>query len=470
MNRSPVFDSIIYNPQNKMDINNNQFSEREKDVVKLLLQGKSNKQIALELGISNRTVEFHLSNIYAKLGVNSRSEAILKLTENGMRESTGDFQVKSTVDNGGDSTENGVKSTLRRIPVKKLYIIIGGLSATILIAAMIILKLSAQSLESKPTMPIDQVTELSPVTNIPTSTEALSTPLETIQPTSVVISSHTVNGYTAAIESYYIDSSHVIFQVRITGGDVIFGNKYFYGRFSGIDMFDENGNLINSSAGMGPAIDPALIQFEFRPVTLFTGDHLKGHFAFDINNAPEYDKILARFRFDFDLPIYPEARFYPKQTVTANGLEMLLDSVTVTPTFTQVYLCFQPPSYAPWTIGSQTVLQIGEQEASLYNSNLLFSSSTGGDRRAGSEPYWVPPIKNGSCVKVGFQAGSDVPISLTLTIPKLENLMPYLDINSFFQLPTLYPGLSEKQAYYKYLEEQGSIYKGPWVFTVELKQ
>ncbi|PKN94783.1 MAG: hypothetical protein CVU44_02960 [Chloroflexi bacterium HGW-Chloroflexi-6] len=50
-----------------MNIDSDQFSEREKDVAKLLLQGKANKKIALELGISGRTVEFHLSNIYAKL-------------------------------------------------------------------------------------------------------------------------------------------------------------------------------------------------------------------------------------------------------------------------------------------------------------------------------------------------------------------------------------------------------------------
>lgn len=54
-------------------------SKREKEVVGLLLQGKSNKQIALALGISNSTVEFHLKNVYAKLQVNSRAEAILKL-------------------------------------------------------------------------------------------------------------------------------------------------------------------------------------------------------------------------------------------------------------------------------------------------------------------------------------------------------------------------------------------------------
>lgn len=54
-------------------------SKREKEVVDLLLQGKSNKQIALALGIAKSTVEFHLRNVYTKLQVSSRTEAILKL-------------------------------------------------------------------------------------------------------------------------------------------------------------------------------------------------------------------------------------------------------------------------------------------------------------------------------------------------------------------------------------------------------
>lgn len=57
----------------------NKLSSREQEVVKLLLEGKSNKLIALSLGISERTVEFHLKNIYAKLQVSSRVELILKL-------------------------------------------------------------------------------------------------------------------------------------------------------------------------------------------------------------------------------------------------------------------------------------------------------------------------------------------------------------------------------------------------------
>jgi len=41
-------------------------SNREENVVRLLLQGKSNKLIASALRISESTVEFHLKNIYAR--------------------------------------------------------------------------------------------------------------------------------------------------------------------------------------------------------------------------------------------------------------------------------------------------------------------------------------------------------------------------------------------------------------------
>lgn len=54
-------------------------SNRERDVVQLLLEGKSNKQIAYALNISVSTVEFHLKNIYGKYQVNSRTELILLL-------------------------------------------------------------------------------------------------------------------------------------------------------------------------------------------------------------------------------------------------------------------------------------------------------------------------------------------------------------------------------------------------------
>lgn len=54
-----------------------ELSEREHEVVDLLVRGQTNKDIAQALFLSVRTVEAHLRSIYAKLGVRSRTEAVL---------------------------------------------------------------------------------------------------------------------------------------------------------------------------------------------------------------------------------------------------------------------------------------------------------------------------------------------------------------------------------------------------------
>ena len=84
---------------------NVRLSKRETEVMELLLEGESNKQIAGSLDISIRTVEFHLKNIYAKFQVTSRIELILKLGN-----ATGKFNIEklgySTVEGKGEKAEN----------------------------------------------------------------------------------------------------------------------------------------------------------------------------------------------------------------------------------------------------------------------------------------------------------------------------------------------------------------------------
>lgn len=58
-------------------------SEREREVLILLAQGLSNKEIAQSLYLSVRTVEGHLAKIYDKLGVHSRTEAALYAVRRG---------------------------------------------------------------------------------------------------------------------------------------------------------------------------------------------------------------------------------------------------------------------------------------------------------------------------------------------------------------------------------------------------
>jgi DNA-binding NarL/FixJ family response regulator len=59
-------------------------TERERDVLACLARGLSNQAIATELGMAERTARTHVSNILAKLGLTSRTQAALFAVEHGL--------------------------------------------------------------------------------------------------------------------------------------------------------------------------------------------------------------------------------------------------------------------------------------------------------------------------------------------------------------------------------------------------
>ncbi|MDP9311352.1 MAG: response regulator transcription factor [Chloroflexota bacterium] len=59
-------------------------TDRELEVLRLAARGLTNKQIGHDLDISDRTVQNHLANIYAKLGVASRTEAVTAGLQRGL--------------------------------------------------------------------------------------------------------------------------------------------------------------------------------------------------------------------------------------------------------------------------------------------------------------------------------------------------------------------------------------------------
>lgn len=59
-------------------------TEREVEVLRLAAGGAGNDAIALELGVSARTVQSHLSNVFAKLGVGSRTQAVIAALRQGL--------------------------------------------------------------------------------------------------------------------------------------------------------------------------------------------------------------------------------------------------------------------------------------------------------------------------------------------------------------------------------------------------
>ena len=62
---------------------------REQDVLSELTKGKSNREIASSLFVTEKTVKTHISNIFAKLKVQDRTQAALYAVKHGLTESSG---------------------------------------------------------------------------------------------------------------------------------------------------------------------------------------------------------------------------------------------------------------------------------------------------------------------------------------------------------------------------------------------
>jgi len=135
-----------------MYIDNSQFSEREKEVIGLLLQGKSNKQIALALEISASTVEYHLRNVYKKLQVNSRTEAVLRLGKSIGDDTSGELRESVVEINSEPADNDGKPISTRRLLMNKLYLVFGGLLTTTLAVVLILINIPAQNAEVAPTV------------------------------------------------------------------------------------------------------------------------------------------------------------------------------------------------------------------------------------------------------------------------------------------------------------------------------
>jgi len=62
----------------------NPLSRRERQVLYLIVEGKTNKEIALNLNIAEQTVKNHIDNLYQKIGVHKRVQAVVWAIRNGL--------------------------------------------------------------------------------------------------------------------------------------------------------------------------------------------------------------------------------------------------------------------------------------------------------------------------------------------------------------------------------------------------
>jgi DNA-binding NarL/FixJ family response regulator len=73
--------SGVADAQTELDL-----TPRETEILRALAEGRSNKQMAQEFWLSAQTIKYHLTHIYRKLGVNSRTEAVRQAYEHGLIE------------------------------------------------------------------------------------------------------------------------------------------------------------------------------------------------------------------------------------------------------------------------------------------------------------------------------------------------------------------------------------------------
>lgn len=76
MTLSPEATQVLANSIAQPQIQGEQLTDRERDVLKCMVDGLNNNEIANTLVVSLGTVKFHISNIFHKLGVDSRVEAV----------------------------------------------------------------------------------------------------------------------------------------------------------------------------------------------------------------------------------------------------------------------------------------------------------------------------------------------------------------------------------------------------------
>jgi DNA-binding NarL/FixJ family response regulator len=71
-------------PERRAATRLDQLTDREREVLALIAQGRANKRIALELGISEKTVKNHVGHVLAKLGVTDRTQAAVLAVQEGL--------------------------------------------------------------------------------------------------------------------------------------------------------------------------------------------------------------------------------------------------------------------------------------------------------------------------------------------------------------------------------------------------
>lgn len=310
----------------------------------------------------------------------------------------------------------------------------------------------------------------------------------------------TVGDLKATLVWAYADANRVGMEIHFEG----WKENYFLGGFS---LKDDNGVEMNMGYGSLASVDdPATHMVELIPDPAYMQNSpVSLHLTFPVfemqgQNQPT---AIASFSFDLILPVYQAKTYTFDQTVSANGLEMRLLKAEMTPSYTELTLCFTKPTHGDWSdwmIGYSAELQVGEGKAQGGGGGVIYDTDFGGYATKGAFPKDLPEDVVGRCTIAGFPVGDLAkpgPLTMILTVPELQISMPEgisddvlnaaverlraegIDMSFItssgsggggggYTFNSKPEGMTDEEAYHRFEEALGFISPGPWVFTVQI--
>jgi DNA-binding CsgD family transcriptional regulator len=411
----------------------NLFSEREKEVVELLLQGKSNKQIALALGISERTVEFHLRNVYAKLQVSSRTEAVLKLGK-----STGGEHAESAVAGMGESAENGAKPiSTRRMPMKNLlYIVAACLVMVVLVIVLVSETNTADKINPEPmtqasvTSVVHQSTEtplplISTVTLEPMLIEMTATAVPSIMDVAHFVGENYPDGTSVAPGATFTKT----WKLQNTG-TTTWTTGYSF-------VMTEGAYPLGESQGHSPVIN---LPHEVKPGETveisgdFTVPDTDGLYEIHYKLKNASGQFVSGDGNEVWLKITVGNVSLNSGSTQANNVTMSLMSVQKNDTLTNAEICAQLPDTQDWNLNG-VILTAGNVQNSLSGYRLKNPKSA--DTYSNSHRCYIVEFPVG----VSNYGNSPVSVSISNIRVPAENNLEANCARALEQLAPLYPGL-----------------------------
>lgn len=231
------------------------------------------------------------------------------------------------------------------------------------------------------------------------------------------LAAESIQNLTATLRWAFADASRVAFEVQFEGWQPGY-------RLDTITVTDGQGNNIGSAwPRQVKEDDPSHYLVHFTPddPTFLQADEVT--LGVDMPIYTQMDAIapLGLFHFDLSLPVYPSVTLSPGLSVTANGIEMRLEQVEMTPSYTDLKLCYQKPTTegnSDWMLPYLTTLVSGGYTVRPDTYSLLSDGQYGLEAQPGSSER---------CARIGVPLGHfnrNQPADFLLSIPRLELSIP----------------------------------------------